>query len=149
MAMRACGCTYCAFGRHERKVDPVGERKSVSSETTFNDDILGPRQILEDISWRQSERTAARREAFWRPGTCRYAEAEETTHDFRSFTRPRSSSAPTQPAQVIFRVAKPMLARETTARGIACSASASRNWSTLKLTPWTSRTLNPSSAPRP
>ena len=41
----------CAFGRHERKVDPDGERKSVSSETTFNEDISDP-QTLEDILWR-------------------------------------------------------------------------------------------------
>lgn len=49
----------CSLGRHERKVDPDGERKSVSSETTFNEDVSDPR-TLEDILWRLSERTADR-----------------------------------------------------------------------------------------
>jgi DNA polymerase-4 len=101
----------CAFGRHERKVDPVGERKSVSSETTFNGDISDP-QILEDILWRQSERTAARAKHSGVEG--RVVTLKLKTHDFRSFTRRVSLSEPTQLAQVIFRVAKPMLARETT-----------------------------------
>ncbi len=101
----------CAFGRHERKVDPAGERKSVSSETTFNDDISDP-QILEDILWRQSERTAARAKHSGVEG--RVVTLKLKTHDFRSFTRRVSLSEPTQLAQVIFRVAKPMLARETT-----------------------------------
>ena len=101
----------CAFGRHERKVDPAGERKSVSSETTFNDDISDP-QTLEDILWRQSERTAARAKHSGVEG--RVVTLKLKTHDFRSFTRRVSLSEPTQLAQVIFRVAKPMLARETT-----------------------------------
>src|SRR5690606_35145570 len=49
----------CAFGRHERKVDPDGERKSVSSETTLDEDIADP-ATLEDILWRLCQRTADR-----------------------------------------------------------------------------------------
>ncbi len=101
----------CAFGRHERKVDPAGERKSVSSETTFNDDISDP-QLLEDILWRLSERTADRAKHSSVEGSV--VTLKLKTHDFRSFTRRVSLSEPTQLAQVIFRVAKPMLARETT-----------------------------------
>jgi DNA polymerase IV len=99
----------CAFGRHERKVDPDGERKSVSSETTFNEDISDPR-TLEDILWRLSERTADRAKESGVEG--RVVTLKLKTHDFKSFTRRVSLNEPTQLAQVIFRAAKPMLARE-------------------------------------
>lgn len=100
----------CAFGRHERKVDPNGERKSVSSETTFNEDVSDAR-LLEDILWRLSERTAARAKHSGVEG--RVVTLKLKTHDFKTFTRRVSLTEPTQLAQVIFRVAKPMLARET------------------------------------
>ncbi len=99
----------CAFGRHERKVDPDGERKSVSSETTFNEDISDPR-TLEDILWRQCLRTADRAKASGVEG--RVVTLKLKTHEFKSFTRRVSLSEPTQLAQVIFRAVKPMLARE-------------------------------------
>jgi len=100
----------CAFGRHERKVDPDGERKSVSSETTFNEDISDPK-LLEDILWRLSQRTADRAKESGVEG--RVVTLKLKTHDFKTFTRRVSLSEPTQLAQVIFRTAKPMLARET------------------------------------
>ncbi len=99
----------CAFGRHERKVDPTGERKSVSSETTFNEDISDPR-TLEDILWRLSQRTADRAKDSGVEG--RVVTLKLKTHDFKSFTRRVSLNEPTQLAQAIFRVARPMLARE-------------------------------------
>jgi DNA polymerase-4 len=99
----------CAFGRHERKVDPSGERKSVSSETTFNEDISDP-QTLEDILWRLSERTADRAKHSEVEG--RVVTLKLKTHDFKTITRRVSLGEPTQLAQVIFRTAKPMLARE-------------------------------------
>jgi len=99
----------CAFGRHARQVDPAGERKSVSSETTFNEDIADPR-LLEDILWRLSERTADRAKHSGVEG--RVVTLKLKTHDFKSFTRRVSLNEPTQLAQVIFRAAKPMLARE-------------------------------------
>ena len=74
----------CAFGRHERKVDPDGERKSVSSETTFNEDISDPR-ILEDILWRQCLRVADRAKHGGLEG--RVVTLKLKTADFRSFTR--------------------------------------------------------------
>jgi len=101
----------CAFGRHDRKVDPAGERKSVSSETTFNEDISDPK-LLEDILWRLSQRTADRAKHSGVEG--RVVTLKLKTHDFRSFTRRVSLTDPTQLAQAIFRAAKPMLARETT-----------------------------------
>jgi DNA polymerase IV len=99
----------CAFGRHERKVDPAGERKSVSSETTFNEDISDPK-VLEDNLWRLSQRTADRAKHSGVEG--RVVTLKLKTADFRSFTRRVSLSEPTQLAQTIFRTAKPMLSRE-------------------------------------
>ncbi len=99
----------CAFGRHDRKVDPSGERKSVSSETTFNEDISDPR-TLEDVLWRLSQRTADRAKGSAVEG--RVVTLKLKTHDFKSFTRRVSLNEPTQLAQAIFRAAKPMLARE-------------------------------------
>ncbi len=99
----------CAFGRHERKVDPAGERKSVSSETTFNEDISDPK-LLEDILWRLSQRTADRAKHSAVEG--RVVTLKLKTHDFKSFTRRVSLNEPTQLAQTIFRAAKPMLSRE-------------------------------------
>jgi DNA polymerase-4 len=101
----------CAFGQHNRKVDPAGERKSISSETTFNEDIADPKQ-LEDILWRLSLRTADRAKHSGAEG--RVVTLKLKTADFRSFTRRVSLNDPTQLAQVIFRAAKPMLARENT-----------------------------------
>ena len=100
----------CAFGRHDRKVDPDGERKSVSSETTFNEDISDPK-LLEDILWRLSQRTADRAKDSGVEG--RVVTLKLKTHDFRTLTRRVSLGEPTQLAQVIFRTARPMLARET------------------------------------
>lgn len=100
----------CSQGRHDRKVDPDGERKSVSSETTFNEDISDAR-MLEDILWRLSERTADRAKESGVEG--RVVTLKLKTHDFKSFTRRVSLNEATQLAQVIFRAAKPMLARET------------------------------------
>ncbi len=101
----------CAFGRHERKVDPDGERKSVSSETTFNEDISDPR-TLEDILWRLSERTADRAKHSGVEG--RVVTVKLKTCDFRTITRRVSLGEATQLAQVIFRTGKTMLAREAT-----------------------------------
>jgi len=100
----------CAFGRHERKVDPGGERKSVSSETTFNEDISDP-GLLEDILWRQCQRVADRAKHSNVEG--RVVTLKLKTADFRTITRRASLGDATQLAQVIFRTGRTMLARET------------------------------------
>jgi DNA polymerase-4 len=99
----------CSFGRHDRKVDPDGERKTISSETTFMEDISDPR-TLEDILWRQCQRVADRAKATGAEG--RVVTLKLKTDSFRSFTRRVSLPEATQLAQVIFRTAKPMLHRE-------------------------------------
>jgi DNA polymerase IV len=99
----------CSFGRHDRKVDPNGERKTISSETTFMEDISDPRE-LEDILWRQCQRVADRAKASGAEG--RVVTLKLKTDSFKSFTRRVSLPEATQLAQVIFRTSKPMLHRE-------------------------------------
>jgi DNA polymerase-4 len=92
-----------------RKVDPGGEIKSISSETTFATDISAFAE-LEAILWRQSERVSARAKAAGLGG--RTVVLKLKTADFRLRTRSLSLDAPTQLADRIFRVAREALRRE-------------------------------------
>jgi DNA polymerase IV len=92
-----------------RAVDPGGEMKSVSSETTFDRDLKG-REELERILWRQAERVSARAKAGDIGG--RTVTLKLKTAAFRIKTRSVSLDAPTQLADRIFRVAKTALERE-------------------------------------
>lgn len=102
-----------AFGRHDRPVDPSGDRKSVSSETTFDTDISDP-QVLEDILWRLSQKTADRAKHAGVEG--RVVTLKLKTADFRILTRRVSLSEGTQLAQIVFRTARTLLARETSSQ---------------------------------
>jgi DNA polymerase IV len=99
----------CAFGRHNRPVDPDGERKSVSAETTLNEDI-SDRGELEDILWRLCQRTADRAKGSGVEG--RVVTLKLKTHDFKIVTRRTSLGEATQLAQVIFRVSRQLLQKE-------------------------------------
>ena len=67
--MAATGLWLARIARAEdsRPVDPGGEMKTISSETTFNSD-LSSLADLEAILWRQAERvsTRAKNYAAWR-----------------------------------------------------------------------------------
>ncbi len=99
----------CAFGRHTRKITTDSERKSVSSETTFFEDVK-ELAALEDHLWRLSQRTADRAKASGVDGKVVTLKLKSAA--FKTITRRVSLSSPTQLAQVIFRTAKPMLAKE-------------------------------------
>jgi DNA polymerase-4 len=92
-----------------RVVDPAGEMKSVSSETTFQDN-LSTYTELETILWRQCERVAARSKAAGVGG--RTVVLKLKTAGFRLRTRSASLEAPTQLADRVFRVAREALCRE-------------------------------------
>ncbi len=98
-----------AFGRHSRPVDPEGERKSVSSETTLNEDV-SDHSVIEDIIWRLCQRTADRAKKSGVEG--RVVTLKLKTNDFRTFTRRTSLPDATQLAQVLFRTSRALLARE-------------------------------------
>ena len=98
-----------AHAEDHRAVSPSGELKSISSETTFFEDIGDPAE-LETILWRQAERVSARAKAAELGG--RTVVLKLKTADFRIRTRSASLDAPTQLADRIFRTAKSALVRE-------------------------------------
>ena len=92
-----------------RRVDPNGEMKTISSETTFNTD-LSDYAALESILWRQAERVSARAKKLGLGG--RTVVLKLKTANFRLRTRSASLDAPTQLADRIFRTARAALKRE-------------------------------------
>ena len=98
-----------AHAEDARTVDPSGERKSISSETTFFEDVSAY-QELENILWRQAERVSAHAKSSELGG--RTVVLKLKTANFRIRTRSVSLEAPTQLADRIFRVAREPLAHE-------------------------------------
>ena len=98
-----------ANAQDSRAVDPGGEMKSISSETTF-DRNLSAYDALEAVLWRQAERVSARAKAQGLGGKTIVLKLK--TADFRLRTRSASLDAPTQLADRIFRTAQAALKRE-------------------------------------
>ena len=99
-----------AHGIDERRVNPDSERKSVSAERTFSDDISSA-EVLVDKLWSVCEETASRAK---KHGVAGYVVTLKLkTKSFKSLTRSVTLSDPTQLAQTIFRVTKPLLEKET------------------------------------
>ena len=103
--------TQVAQGQDSRAVDPGGEMKTISSETTF-DKNLARLDELEKILWQQAERVSARAKSHGLSG--RTIVLKLKTADFRLKTRSASLEPPTQLADRIFRVAQAALKREAT-----------------------------------
>jgi len=99
-----------ANAQDSRRVDPGGEMKTISSETTFNSD-LSKLADLESVLWRQAERVSARAKNYELAG--RTVVLKLKTSDFRLRTRSTSLDSPTQLADRIFRTAQAALKRET------------------------------------
>jgi DNA polymerase-4 len=98
-----------ANAQDSRRVDPEGEMKTISSETTFNTDLSAYAE-LESILWRQAERVSARAKAKGLAGKTIVLKLK--TANFRLRTRSASLDAPTQLADRIFRTARAALKRE-------------------------------------
>jgi DNA polymerase-4 len=98
-----------ANAQDTRSVEPGGEMKSISSETTFHDDIARFDE-LEKILWRQAERVSSRAKAAELGGWTVVLKLK--TSDFRIRTRSTSLETPTQLADRIFRTARIALERE-------------------------------------
>ena len=97
-------------GIDNRPVRTETERKSVSSETTFNTDLSDP-AALEDHLWKVCARTAERAKKAEMVGSV--VTLKLKTSRFKTLTRRVTISEPTQLAQSIFRYARPMLRKET------------------------------------
>jgi DNA polymerase-4 len=98
-----------ARGLDERKVNADREVKSISAETTFDDDIADFRP-LELRLWRLTERVSARLKANKLAGST--VTLKLKTADFRIRTRAQSFAHPTQLATRIFAAGRDLLARE-------------------------------------
>jgi len=98
-----------ARGIDDREVNPERETKSVSAETTFNEDIASYKP-LEKILWSLSEKVSARLKAGAIAGTT--VNLKLKTADFRIKTRARSLAEPTQLAGRIFEAGRELLGRE-------------------------------------
>ena len=99
-----------ARGIDPREVDPERETKSVSSETTFDEDI-SEFQRLERIVWVETETVSARLKQKALAGAT--VTLKLKTADFKIRTRALSFDAPTQLALKIFAAARELLLRET------------------------------------
>jgi DNA polymerase IV len=99
-----------ARGIDARDVSPLRERKSVSSETTFDRDISAFRP-LERCLWTLSEEVSDRLKAKELAGST--VTLKLKTADFKLRTRARTLDDPTQLAAKIFAAGRDLLARET------------------------------------
>jgi DNA polymerase-4 len=90
-----------------RRVDPEGERKSISSETTFFEDVA-QLERLEDILWPLCEKVAARARASEMAGRTVTLKLKDTR--FKIITRRRQLPEPTILASRLFEIARQLLA---------------------------------------
>ncbi|NWG54317.1 MAG: DNA polymerase IV [Hydrogenophilaceae bacterium] len=97
----------------DRRVDPEGERKSISSETTFFADI-SELDALEDVLWPLCEKVAARARAADIAG--RTLTLKLRDKNFRTITRRMQFPDPTLLAHRIFEAARGLTAPEVDGR---------------------------------
>lgn len=98
-----------ARGEDTRRVKPERDRKSVSSETTFNADH-DDRETLEKQLWRLCVRVSDQMKAQTISGSV--VTLKLKTSGFKTRTRRRTLSEPSQLADTLFRVGKELLAPE-------------------------------------
>jgi DNA polymerase IV len=96
-----------------RPVDAHGERKSISAETTFFDDVAEI-EALEDILWPLCEKVAARCRASETAGRTLTLKLKDAR--FKTVTRRRQLPEPTLLAHRIFEVARELLAGDADGR---------------------------------
>jgi len=98
-------------GEDDRRVSPDEEIKSISAETTFNDDIRDGHE-LERILWRLAEKVSRRAKAKCMAGST--VTLKLKTADFRILTRSRSLPEATALAHRMFDAARPLLKAQAT-----------------------------------
>jgi DNA polymerase-4 len=102
-----------AHGRDNRPVNPNEDRKGISAETTFNNDLSAVRD-LEDRLAPLCDRVARQARATGVAGRVVTLKLRQT--DFKIITRRRALPVPTQTAKTLFAVGREMLAREANGR---------------------------------
>ena len=103
----------CARGEDDRPVDPRRETRSVSSETTLDED-LSKADELRPLLWQLAETVARRMKKSGLAG--RRVTLKLKTADFRLLTRTRRLSGPTHSAEAMYRATQPLLDREADGR---------------------------------
>ncbi len=98
-----------AQGQDSRAVDPDQQRKAISAETTFEEDLTELEPLCDQL-WPLCERVAKQARAAGAAG--RVATLKLRTADFRIVTRRRTLAVPTQTARTLFQVARELLAPE-------------------------------------
>lgn len=96
-------------GIDNRRVNPDQPIKSISSETTFDDDIGGDEKLIGHL-WRLAVRTSDRAKSKGMGG--RTVVIKLKTADFRTITRQSRLNDPTNLADLIFSVGEPLLLGE-------------------------------------
>ncbi|MEM7222791.1 MAG: DNA polymerase IV [Pseudomonadota bacterium] len=100
-------------GQDSRRVDPEAPTKSISSETTFNEDLSAP-SSLSNTLWPLCETVARRLKKADLAGHT--VTLKLKTADFRILTRSRRLGDPTQLAEELYRTANALLEREADGR---------------------------------
>ena len=98
-----------ALGQDARAVNPNEGRKTISAETTFDED-LSATEALEDRLWPLCEKVARQLRAEGIAG--RVAHLKLRRPDFQIVTRRRTLPVPTRTAKILFQVARELLAAE-------------------------------------
>lgn len=102
-----------AHAHDDRSVDPDSERKTLSAETTFSDDIRDL-DALADALWPLCETVSARARAADIAG--RTVTLKLKTASFKSLTRRRTLNAPTRLARRLFEAGRALLEAEADGR---------------------------------
>ncbi|MEM7499863.1 MAG: DNA polymerase IV [Pseudomonadota bacterium] len=97
-----------AIGADDRRVDPDGVAKSISAETTFDEDT-GNREVLEGHLWRLAVRTSDRAKAKGIAGAG--VTLKLKTGRFKTITRQTRLSEPTSSAELLYRAGSLLLER--------------------------------------
>jgi DNA polymerase-4 len=104
---------HFARGEDDRGVNPTSPAKSISSETTFNKDLAGAAQLLEQL-WPLCEAVARRLKRAGLAGSS--VQLKLKTREFKLVTRSRRLGAATQMAEELYRTAEPLLRQEADGR---------------------------------
>ncbi|HXV26157.1 MAG TPA: DNA polymerase IV [Alphaproteobacteria bacterium] len=102
-----------ARGEDERKVEPNAPTKSISAETTFDEDLSAKESLLAEL-WPLAQ-TVSRRLKRAELAAQSVAVKLKTT-EFRLLTRHRRLGDPTQLAEILYQAAKPLVEREADGR---------------------------------
>ncbi len=102
-----------ARGQDARQVEPNAPAKSISAETTFDQDIAGAEALTAQI-WPLCEKVARRLKKAGLAG--RGVTLKLKTGDFKLLTRSRRLAEPTCLAEILYRTAKPLIEREADGR---------------------------------